>query len=166
MAGAGNDAERAAKVVRAYRLHAQRWSSRAIAEELGVSHTTARAWVEEYRLAAEWSEVQERAGRRGRMVEFLNELARRGVAALEGRPAGTNGDEDAGQEPQPYDKVVPALMRVVSEINRVEGNYAPIRVASEDDRRPPDPALVAAMREEARRTGLADEDEARRELEQ
>jgi hypothetical protein len=153
------DAERAANVVRAYRLHAQRWSSREIGEELGVSHTTARRYVEEYRQAAEWTEVQERAGRRARMVEFLNELARRGVEALE-------GNENKGLEPQPYDKVTPALMRVVTEINRVEGNYAPTRVVTEDDRRPPDPLLVEAMREEAARATALDEDEVRRELEQ
>jgi len=155
--GPDQDAERAANVVRAYQLHGQRWSSREIAQELGVSHTTVRRWIEEYRQAAEWSEVAERAGRRARMVEFLNELARRGVTALE-------GDPERDIEPQPYEKVVPALMRVVSEINRVEGNYAPVRVATEDDRRPPDPALIAAMREEAARASALDEAETRREL--
>lgn len=163
---ADEDAERAANVVRAYRLHGQRWSSRDIGEELGVSHTTVQRWIEEYRQAAEWSEVQERAGRRARMVEFLNELARRGVTALEGRKPGTLGPEDAGLDPQPYDKVTPALMRVVTEINRVEGNYAPIRIANEDDRRPPDPGLLAAMRAESSRATALDEAEARRELEQ
>lgn len=153
-----DEAERAEKVARAWTLHRQRWSSRAIGDELGVSHVTAQRWVEEARLAAEWSEVQQRAGRRARMVGFLDELARRGIKRLE------ETDED-GQPVATYEAVVPVLLKVVQEINRVEGNYAPVRVAVDDDRRPPDPALVLALEEEARRTERLDENEVRRELE-
>lgn len=157
--GADEDAERARKVMRAYQLHGQRWSSRDIGAELGVSHMTAQRWIEEYRQALEWHETHERAGRRARMVGFLDELARRGIARLEER------DED-GEPVAPWEVVTPVLLKVAQEINRVEGNYAPVRVATEDDRRPPDPALVAAMREEAARASALDEDETRRELEQ
>jgi len=160
------DAERAARVARAWTLHRRRWSSREIGAELGVSHATAQRYVEEARHAAEWSEIQQRAGRRGRMVAFLDELARRGVERLEGRPAGTNGPDDPGVEPSTYEVVVPVLMKVVQEINRVEGNYAPVRMAMEDDRRPPDAALLAAMEDEARRTERLDDAELRRELEE
>ncbi len=152
------DEDRERKVARAWTLHRRRWSSRAIGADLGVSHVTAPRWVEEARQAHEWSEVQQRAGRRARMVGFLDELARRGVARLEER------DED-GEPVATYEAVVPVLLKVVQEINRVEGNYAPVRVAVDDDRRPPDPALVAALEEEARRTERLDEDEVRRELE-
>jgi len=161
----GDDGERERKVARAWTLHRQRWSSRAIGAELGVTHRTAQLWVEEARHAHEWAETTHRDGRRARMVGFLDELARRGIERLEGRPAGTHGEDDEGVEPGPYEAVVPVLMKVVQEINRVEGNYAPTRVSVEDDRRPPDARLLAAMEDEARRTERLDEAETRRELE-
>lgn len=153
------DQERAAKVARAWTLHGQRWSSREIGAELGISHRTAQLWVEEARRAAEWSEITARAGRRARMVEVLDQVARIGI----GRLVAT--DED-GQPAERFKDVAPALLGYLQEINRVEGNYAPIRVANEDDRRPPDPALIAAMRAEASRATALDEEQARRELEQ
>lgn len=159
MAGPNGDAERAARVARAWTLHAvRRWSLREIATELGVSHETVRGYIREAREAAEWSEVTERAGKRARMSEFLNELARRGIARLE-------AVDDDGQPVERYQDVVPALMKVVQEINRVEGNYAPLRVAVDEDRRPPDPELLRAMQEEAARAEALDADEVRRELE-
>lgn len=158
--------ERAARVARAWLLHTQRWSSRDIGAELGVSHVTAQAWIKEAREAAEWSEIRERAGRRARMGEFLNELARRGVAALEGRPAGTLNDEDEGEPPQPYKDVVPALMRVVTELNRVEGNYAPTRFIDDTPRTPPSPALARALEAQTQAIESADDEDLRRELEQ
>ncbi len=160
------DAERAARVARAWTLHRQRWSSRDIGAELGVSHATAQRYVEEARQAAEWSEIRERAGRRARMGALLDELGRRGIERLQGRPAGTNGPDDPGVEAAPYEVVVPVLLKVTDQLNRLEGNYAPIRMATEDDRRPPDPALVAAMEDEARRTERLDDAELRRELEE
>jgi hypothetical protein len=157
--------DRAARMARAWTLHRDRWSLREIAAELGCSPETARSDIAAARVAEEWREVQERAGRVGRMTAFLNTLAARGVAALEGRPAGTLGDDDEGVEPQPYAMVVPALMKVVQEINRVEGNYAPTRVAVGDDRRAPDAELLAALEREARAAEDADAEDQRRELE-
>jgi len=158
--GAVEDRERAAKVARAWTLHGQRWSSREIGADLGVSHRTAQLWVEEARQALEWSEITERAGRRARMVEVLDQIARIGVERL------VAVDEETGQPVEKYKDVAPALLGYLQEINRVEGNYAPIRTVNSDDRRPPDPALVAAMRAEASRAAALDEAEARRELEQ
>lgn len=152
------DQERARKVARAWSLHGQRWSLREIAAELGAHHSTVAAWITEAREAAEWSEVTERAGRRARMGEFLNQLARIGVERL------TAADED-GQPLEKWKDVVPGLMSVVTELNRVEGNYAPIKVVA-DDRRAPDPVLIAAMELEARRAERRDEDEQARELEE
>jgi hypothetical protein len=146
------------KVARAWTLHGQRWSSREIGAELGVSHVTAQAWVQEARLAAEWSEVTERAGKRARMGEFLNQLARIGVDRLQAV------DED-GQPLEKWKDVVPGLMSVVREINLVEGNHAPLKVST-DDRRPPDPGLIAAMEAEARRAEALDAAEQARELEE
>jgi hypothetical protein len=160
------DAERAARAARAWTLNGRRWSLRDIAAELGVAPNTVRQYIAEVQEAEEWAEARERSARADRMVVFLNELARRGVAALEGRPAGTLHDEDEGEAPQPYDKVVPALMRVVQEINRVEGNYAPTRVAVSDDRREPDLELRAALEREAAAAEAADAEDSRRELEQ
>jgi DNA-binding Lrp family transcriptional regulator len=159
------DADRAARAARAATLHAQRASLREIAAELSVSPETVRTYIREVRDAEEWADARARQARGDRMVVFLNELARRGVVALEGRPAGTNGNDDEGQEPQPYAQVIPALMKVVQEINRVEGNYAPTRVAVADDRKPPDATLAAALEREARAAEVADAEESRRELE-
>lgn len=153
-------ADRERKVARAWTLHAQRWSLRQIAAEIGgVSHVTVMAWITEAREAAEWIEVTQARGRRARMGEFLNELARIGVERL------TAVDED-GAPVERYKDVVPGLMSVVSELNRVEGNYAPTRTVSEIDRRPPTPGLVKALEEETRRIEAADDEELRRELEQ
>jgi len=152
------DLTRDQKVARAWTLHGQLRSSREIGQALGVSHVTAQAWIAEARRAVEWSEITERAGRRARMGEFLTRLARIGVERLEAV------DED-GQPLEKYKDVVPGLMQVVRELNLVEGNHAPIRVQT-DDRRPPDPGLIAAMEQEARRAELADAEEQRRELEQ
>lgn len=169
MAESSDDAERAAKVARAWTLHAiHRRTLRTIAAELGVHHSTAAAWIEEARRAEEWREITERAGRRARMSAVLNEVARIGVERL----LAVHPDEitpgvehpRAGQPVERYKDVAPALLGYLQEINRVEGNYAPQRVSVEDDRRPPDPLLVAAMKDEARRTAALDEQERRRAL--
>ncbi len=157
------DPERPARVARAWAMWSRRASLREIAAELGVSHETVRQYVLEAREATEWSEVQQRAGKRARMVEFLNALAARGVERLEGRPA---TDDRPAVEPEPYERVVPALMKVVQELNRVEGNYAPVRVTSEDQGRAPDPELMAALEQEARRAEALDAAEQRRALEE
>lgn len=159
MGGPVEDEERARKVVRAWTLHGQRWSTRAIGAELGVSHVTVQAYIAEYREAAQWSEVTLKAGRRARMVEVLEQVARIGIERL------TAVDED-GEPVEKYKDVATPLLGYLQEISRVEGNYAPVRTVVEDDRRPPDPVLLAAMDREARRAELADEDEQRRELEQ
>jgi hypothetical protein len=169
VSGPGDDAERAAKVARAWTLHGRRWSSRMIGRELGVSHVTAQAWIEEARQAEEWREITERAGRRGRMSAVLNEVARIGVERLlavepDTLPDGSKNPR-AGQPVERYKDVAPALLGYLQEINRVEGNYAPVRVSVEDDRRPPDPGLLAAMALERDRALAADEQEQRRALE-
>lgn len=169
MSGPGDDAERAARVVRAYSLWTRRWSLRAIAADLGVHHSTAADWIEEARRAEQWREVTERAGRQGRMVGVLNEIARIGVERLTAVEPATLADGSdnprAGQPVERYKDVAPALLGYLQEINRVEGNYAPVQVAV-DDRRAPDPALVAALEAEARRAELGDADEQRRALEE
>lgn len=152
------EADRAARVARAWTMHRNRASLREIAAELECSPTTAGAFVTEARIAEEWRETQERAGRVGRMSAFLNELARIGVERLEAK------DED-GEPVHKYKDVVPALMTVVQEINRVEGNYAPTRVQVGDDRKPPDRELALALEREARAAEAADAEESRRELE-
>lgn len=161
------DAERAARAARAWTLHGQRASLREIAAELEVSPETVRTYIREVQDEEEWAEARAREARSDRMVGFLNELARRGVRALEGRKPGTNGKDDPGMDAQPYAQVVPALMTVVKELNRVEGNYAPTRVAVQDDRRNGgDPELRAALEREARAAEVADAEDVRRELEQ
>jgi hypothetical protein len=156
--GAPEDAERAARVVRAYTLWTQRWDLRSIGAEIGVSHETVRTYVAEYRDAIEWRESRDRTMRTGRVVALLETVIRRGIARLEAV------DED-GQPVERYADIAPHLVRAVAELNRVEGNYAPLRVSVDDDRRPPDPALLAAMEDEARRAERLDADEVRRELE-
>lgn len=155
---APEDEERARKVARAWTLHNRRWSSRAIGAELGVSHVTAQAWIEQARQEEEWREVTESAGRRARMGGFLNELTRIGTERL------LAVDED-GNPRERWKDVVPGLMTVVQELNRVEGNYAPLRMTM-DDRRPPDPVLRRAMELEAQRAAAEDEAETRKALEE
>lgn len=164
--------ERARAVARAWTLHSlnRKTTLREIADALAdegwaVSHETVRVYLAEAQEAQQWGDLQDLARKRGRVVTLLEELTRRGIGALEGRPAGTLGPDDEGMEPRPYAEVVPPLMKVVQELNRVEGNYAPTRVAVTDDRRPPDPKLIAAMEAEARRAEALDADEQRRELE-
>jgi hypothetical protein len=67
-------------------------------------------------------------------------------------------------EPDRYQDVVPPLMKVVQELNRVEGNYAPVRVQDETRRRP-DPELLEALERETRAVEDGDAEESRRELE-
>lgn len=159
MGGPAEDRERAAKVARAWTLHGQRWSSREIGDDLGVSHATAQRFISEARAAAEWSEVTLKAGRRARMVEVLEQVARIGIERL------TAVDED-GQPAERYKDVATPLLGYLQEISRIEGNHAPAVALTGDDRKPPDPVLLAAMEREARRAELADDEDERRELEQ
>jgi hypothetical protein len=168
--GAGRDVERAARVVRAYQLWGQRWDLRSIAVELEVSHETVRRYIAEYVEANEWREARARAGRVDRMSGFLNQLAAHTMEELlepeldeDGAPVlKANGQPKRLRETK---DVLPGLMKIVTEINRVEGNYAPLRTIAENDRRPPDPALVEALEQETRSVEAADDDEMRRELE-
>lgn len=149
---------RADKVVRAHDLWSQRWDLRRIGAAIGVSHETARQYIKEYRDAAEWRESRDRAVRSDRIVALLEVVIRKGIERME-------AVDDDGQPVERYADVAPHLVRAVAELNKVEGNYAPTRVAVSDDRKPPDPTLTAALEREARAAEVADAEESRRELE-
>lgn len=145
-------------VFRAYQLWGQRMSLRQIGREVGASASSVREWIAQARRAEEWREAQERSGRVDRMSTFLNELARIAIAELEER-------DDDGRRVRETKDVLPGLMKVVQEINKIEGNYAPTRTVAEAPTGPgPNPELARLIAAERRAVRAMDEENNRREL--
>jgi hypothetical protein len=142
-------------VYRAYRMWCERASLREIGSALGRAPETVRRYIAQAQAAEQWRQAQAREARTDRMGAFLNSVAAICLEELQER------DPDTGARLRPVKDTVPSLMMVVREINRVEGNYAPIRTTIEGDRPPADPALVALMEAHARQAEQWDEQEMR-----
>lgn len=139
-----------ARVAQAWSLRTHEGLSYAeIARRLGVSSSTAHAWV------ARGTDAREDTGRAGQVT--------RDVATVDALLARGETEHEAGDLTWP--NYVRGVLGLLGHRARLLGLYAPVRVSMADEKRPPDPALIAAMRAEAERAGLLDEDEVRRELE-
>lgn len=107
-------------VGRAWELHLEGRSLRYIGEQLQCSPATAANWVKQAQLVSEYGAVHDALTDRQAMHELLRQLAAWGCDRL--KMGGI------------YEEVVPVLLKVTDQINRMSGHYAPIRmtVGAED----------------------------------
>lgn len=123
-----------------------------IADRLGISKGTAHAWVGRAGDALEAGPVQDRHSTRQRDAATVDAWLAR-------------GEELYGAESIGWLEFVRGAVPLLQHKARLLGLFMPVRVQMEDQKRPPDPALLAAMELEARRAQAADEQEQERALE-
>lgn len=136
---------------------AQAWSMRTheglsyreVAKRLGVSNSTAHAWV------AMATDACEDTGRHGQVI--------RDVATVDALLARGEAEHEDGDLSWP--NYVRGALGLLGHRARLLGLYAPVRVSVGDERRAPDPALRAALEREAAAAEAADQDDSTRELE-
>lgn len=139
------------RIARAWSLRTHEGKSyQEIADTLGVAKSTAHAWVGQAVDAWEQGPSPDRHALRTRDVATVDAWLERGETLY------TAGDLS-------YPDAVRAVLGLLGHKARLLGLYAPVRVAVDDVKRPPDPVLIEAMRLEAQRAeenDLADVDEA------
>ncbi len=123
----------------------------AIAERLQVSKSTAHRWVAEGSDALEQGATPDRHAQRARDVATVDAWLERGEQLY------ADGELD-------YYAGVRAVVALLQHRARLQGLYAPVRVQTEDPKRPPDPELVAALQAEAARAQALDDAELERVL--
>ena len=133
---------------------AQAWSLRVhegmsyrdVAGRLGVSVSTVHRWVGQAANAWESGATPDRHAQRCKDAATVDSWLSRGEALY-----------DQGELGWP--EFVRGAVPLLSHKAKLLGLYAPVRVAVEEPKRPPDPVLLEAMRLEAQRAGRHDEDE-------
>lgn len=118
------DPERPAKVRRAVELSEQGYSLRYIAQQIGKSHVTARKYIQEGKLEAEWAFLLDANEDREALRAFLGTLQ---DWLVEERQA-------LGGKALEY---VPVILKVVEQRAKVVGSYAPRQMQVADLREPP-----------------------------
>ncbi len=134
-------------------------SYRKIAERLDLPLSTVHRRAGQ---VAELDDRQDQARGRDLRHEATNEV-RGWLVRLE---AAVAPSDDPLAERITLQAAFPLVLKAWEFLARLNGAALPMRVAVADDRRPPDPVLIEALRLEAERTGRLDEDEVRAALDE
>jgi hypothetical protein len=132
------DDDRVVAVYLAHRADPAR-SARSIGIEFGVSHHTVRSWIEQARVAEDWIVAFDRAELTTTVHGVLAELLADCLA--DARAA------ESGKERAEHRRVA---LGAVDRVMSLHGLRAPIRIQDERGTEPPNPGLVAKIRDAIR----------------